>query len=63
LSQWADTSCSTCTGNEYVNNRVWWVKANGTPSALWLSGTYPIAQWGNVLQDPTINPAALHVAL
>jgi len=63
LSQWADTSCSTCTGNAYTNNRVWWVKANGTPSALWLSGTYPVAQSGNVLQDPTINPAVLHVAL
>ena len=63
LSQWSGDSCSACTGNEYGNNRVWWVKSSGSASAMWLSGNYPVADVGNVKQDTTINPAALHVAL
>ena len=63
LSQWSGDSCSTCTGNEYRNNRVWWVKSSGSASAMWLSDNYPVAAVGNVKQDTTINPAALHVAL
>jgi len=63
LSQWSGSSCSTCTGNAYMNNRVWWVKASGSGSAMWMSGNYPVADIGNVKQDATINPASLHVAL
>jgi hypothetical protein len=63
LSQWSGGSCSTCTGNEYRTNRVWWVKASGSSSSMWLSDNYPVADVGNVKGDLTINPAALHVAL
>jgi hypothetical protein len=63
LSQWSGSSCSTCTGNAYLNNRVWWVKASGSGSAMWLSGNYPVADVGNAKQDTTIVPSTLHVAL
>lgn len=63
LSQWAASSCSTCTGNSYSNNRVWWVKPNGGASSIWLSGTYPVSLSGNVSQDTTINPSTLKVVL
>jgi len=62
LSQWAEDSCS-CSGNSYENNRVWWVKANGSSSALWLHGSAQVSQSGNKLQDTTINPNSLRVVL
>ena len=63
LSQWSSGSCSACTGNEYRNNRVWWVKANGSGSAMWTSGNYPVADIGNAKQDATIVAGSLHVGL
>jgi hypothetical protein len=63
LSQWSSGSCSTCTGNEYRDNRVWWVKAIGSGSALWTSGNYPVADIGNAKQDATIVAGSLHVSL
>ncbi len=63
LSQWSAGTCASCTGNAYTNNRVWWVKSNGSASSIWLSGNYPVSQSGNVSQDATINPANLHVVL
>lgn len=63
LSQWSGTSCSTCTGNQYDNNRVWWVKPDGSSSAMWLSKKYPVADINNVKMDTTINKANLHVVL
>lgn len=63
LSQWASSACSTCVGNSYDHNRVWWVKANGSPSPLWLSHTAQVADTANVKQDTTINPANLRVVL
>lgn len=54
----------TCSANQYVNNRVWWVKATGAGSALWLQHpAYYSSVSGNVLQDTTIVPANLRVAL
>lgn len=64
LSQWADTTCpSTCPGNSYTANRVWWKTASGAANPFWLSGTFPVGDTNNVKQDATINPAALHVVL
>ena len=63
LSQWSSGSCSTCTGNSITNNRVWWVKSNGSASSIWLSNNYPVSMSGNVQQDPTIDPSSLHVVL
>lgn len=63
LSQWADSTCSGCTGNFYTNNRAWWVKSNGTASSIWLHGSYPVTQTGNISQDATINPNSLKVTL
>jgi hypothetical protein len=63
LSQWSGSSCSTCTGNEYRNNRVWWLKPSGSGSAMWMSGNYPVADVGNVKQDATIVAGTLHVIL
>lgn len=63
LSQWSSGSCSTCTGNEYRDNRVWWVKSNGSASPMWLSKRYPVADVNNVKQDSTLNPATLKVVL
>jgi hypothetical protein len=64
ITQWASGSCG-CSGNEIANNRIWWVKANGTPSPYWSSGTAGVIAGvaTNVMQDLTINPASLHVAL
>ena len=62
LSQWNGSSCA-CSGNEIVNNRVWWVKASGTASSIWLSGTAQVSTSGNVAQDATIDPNGLHVVL
>jgi hypothetical protein len=63
LSQWSGSSCSTCTGNAYRNNRVWWVKPSGSGSAMWMSGNYPVADVGNAKQDATIVAGLLHVVL
>jgi hypothetical protein len=63
LSQWSSGSCSSCTGNEYRSNRVWWVKASGSGSAMWTSGNYPVADVGNVKQDSTIVAGTLHAGL
>jgi hypothetical protein len=63
LSQWSGGSCSTCTGNAYRNNRVWWAKPSGSGSAMWLSGNYPVADVGNAKQDTTIVAGTLHVVL
>lgn len=63
LSQWSSGSCSSCTGNAFANNRVWWVKSNGTPSSIWLSGNYPVSQSGNVSQDSSLVPSLLRVVL
>lgn len=64
LSQWADTRCpSSCPGNSYASNRVWWKNENGSANPFWLSGTYPVGDSGNVKQDGTINPANLRVVL
>ena len=64
LSQWSSGDCvSTCPGNEYSTNRVWWVKSNGTASPMWLSHNYPVADVHNVKQVTAINPANLRVIL
>jgi hypothetical protein len=64
ITQWASSPCG-CSGNEIAYNRIWWVKSNGTPSSYWNSGTAGVIAGTatNVLQDLTINPASLHVAL
>lgn len=64
LSQWASSPCSSCSGNEWLNNRVWWVKADGSASSTYDSHTAgTITKVGNVLQDTTIDPNSMHVAL
>lgn len=64
LTQWAGSNCSACTGNAYVTNRVWWVKANGSASPWWLSGTATVAiDQQSKTQDTSIDPASLHVVL
>jgi hypothetical protein len=63
ISQWSSGSCSSCSGNAITNNRVWWVKSNGTPSSIWLSGNYPVTQSGNVSQDASLVPSILRVLL
>jgi hypothetical protein len=64
LSQWSEGACpSTCSGNEYRANRVWWAKANGSANPLWFSENYPVADTANVKQATTINPATLRVEL
>jgi hypothetical protein len=64
LSQWSSAPCpSTCPGNEYAGNRVWWVKANGTASPMWLSHNYPVADVNNAKQAKPIDQAELHVVL
>lgn len=63
ISQWASTSCSSCTGNVVANNRVWWVKSSGTASSIWLSNSYPVTLSGNASQDGSIDPSSLHVVL
>lgn len=56
-------SCSTtCAGNKYARNRVWWVKANGSASPTYICCS-DTAMVGNVTQDTTIDPNALHVTL
>jgi hypothetical protein len=64
ITQWASGSCG-CSGNEIAYNRIWWVKSDGTPSSYWSSGTAGVIAGvaTNIQQDPTINPASLHVAL
>jgi hypothetical protein len=63
LSQWSSGSCSSCPGNQYGYNHVWWVKSTGSASAMWLSNNYPVADVGNVKQDTTISAGFLHVVL
>lgn len=64
LSQWSGGDCpSTCLGNEYRTNRVWWKNSSGSNNPMWLSGNYPVADINNVKQDATINPANLRVRL
>ncbi len=64
ISQWASGACG-CSGNEIANNRIWWVKSNGSASPYWSSGTAGtiLGTVTNVLQDTSINPATLHVVL
>jgi hypothetical protein len=62
LTQWSASAC-TCSGDEMRGNRIWWAKADGTPAPFWLSGNAIISTSGNVMQDPTIDPNTLHVAL
>jgi hypothetical protein len=63
LSQWADESCpTTCKGNEYRANQVWWVKSNGGASPLWLHKSFPVADVQNAKQK-AINPASMRVVL
>jgi hypothetical protein len=63
LSQWSSGPCpSSCPGNEFRSNQVWWVKSNGNASPLWFSKRYPVSDVANSKQHP-INPAALHVVL
>ena len=63
LSQWSTAACpSTCPGNAYRTNRVWWAKANGGASPMWLSEGYPVADVQNGRQV-TINPENLRVVL
>jgi hypothetical protein len=64
LSQWSSATCpSTCPGNAYSRNRVWWVKADGTASPMWLSRNYPVADVNNAKQAKPANLANLHVVL
>jgi hypothetical protein len=64
LSQWSSAACpTTCPGNAYAGNRVWWVKANGTASPMWLSHNYPVADVNNAKQISPIDTAKLHVVL
>lgn len=63
LSQWSGHSCSACIDNFYTNNRVWWLKPDGTKSSQWFSGTAQITTSGNTLNDTSINPASLKVVL
>jgi hypothetical protein len=63
LSQWSDEECrSRCPGNEFLGNRVWWVKSNGGASPLWFSDSFPVADVKNSKQHK-INPAKLRVKL
>lgn len=44
LSQWSSGNCpSTCPGNAYVTNRVFWQKSSGSSNPSWLSGNYPVS--------------------
>ena len=62
LSQWSSENCpSRCPGNEYRGNRVWWVKANASPSPMWLSRNYPVADLSNYKQVGQIDIATLRV--
>ena len=64
LSQWSGDECpTTCPGNEYRSNRVWWVKPTGSASPMWLSDNYPVADVSNQKQLTTIKVANLRVAL
>jgi hypothetical protein len=64
LSQWSSASCpSSCPGNAYSNNRVWWVKSDGSASPVWLSHNYPVALTNNAEQLSTIQVANLQVVL
>ena len=60
LTQWSSGSCvTTCPGNEYRGNRVVWVKANASPSPMWLSRNYPVADLSNYKQSQsTLRPSA-----
>jgi hypothetical protein len=63
LTNWAASPCSVCIGNAFNNNRVWWVSASGTAAPMFIGPNSTVSTSGNVLQDTTINPGALHVAL
>lgn len=62
LSQYNGGTACSCQGNAYTNNRVWWVKANGSASPIWTQNSN-IQKTGNTLQDTTINPNSLKVIL
>lgn len=52
------------TGNEVSNNRVFWLKEDGSGSSWWNGGgAGTITMVGNVWQDTTIDPADLAVVL
>jgi len=64
LAQWSAAPCpSSCPGNAYINNRVWWVKADGLAAPMWLSHNYPVADVQNVKQSTSITVANLRVVL
>ena len=64
LSQWSAAPCpSSCPGNAYIANRVWWAKSNGTASPMWLSHNYPVADSSNLKQVTPTNQSSLHVIL
>ena len=64
LSQWSSGSCpSTCPGNEYGDNRVWWMNSDGNPNPLWLSHRYPVADMNNAKQLATVPLSNLRVTL
>ena len=54
---------TSCPGNEYSGNQVWWVKSNGTASPMWLSHNYPVTDVHNGKQVTSLNPARLRVIL
>lgn len=49
--------------HEISGNRVFWLDANGNPNPIWIGAGTVTQTPPNVLQDPTINPALLHVTL
>jgi hypothetical protein len=64
LAQWSAVACpSSCPGNAYTANRVWWVKSDGTAAPIWLSRKYPVADVSNLKQVKPITLAELRVAL
>ncbi len=64
LSQWSANPCaSTCPGNEFRANVVWWRKANGAASPIWLSNQYPVTAIHNATKILTIDPIPLRVIL
>lgn len=63
LSQWSSHSCASCINNFYTNNRVWWLKPDGTKASQWFSSTATITTSGNTLNDTTIDPNSLKVVL
>jgi hypothetical protein len=62
LSQWSSGTCgSSCPGNEFRGNRVYWVKENATANPMWLSHRFPVADLSNYKQQPHIDITTLYV--